>query len=288
MIERFNILVVHPEEYVSYAPFMGSANMLYFGLRRLGYDARIVANQFLRDATNIVLGAHHLTAEIAEELPAGTLVYNTEQLREADNEFVEALRPFVARFEVWDHSLANVAVWRSLGMGDRVRYLQPGYLPESTTIDPATPADIDVLFYGNVSPRRMVVLDAIARAGIALHVACDVYGKERDKLIARSKVILNVHKNETAALEMARVAHVLSNRRALVSEEGPNAPIDADLREGIAAGSTRELAALCRALLADEARRLALAERGFELFSRRDLSASLRELLAARDVGRGS
>ena len=286
MTERFNILIVHPGEYASYAPFHGGANMLYFGLRRLGYDARIVANQYLHDTTNIILGAHHLAAEIAEKLPAGTIIYNTEQIQH-DSEVVAALQPFLGRFELWEHSLANVAVWRSLDVSNRIRYLQPGYVPESTTIDPATPTDIDVLFYGNVSPRRMGVLEGIMRAGIALQVACDVYGRELDALIARAKLVLNVHKSETTGLEMARVAHVLSNRRALVSEHGPNAAIDADLREGIAAGTAGELAGLCYALLADDARRLALAQRGFELFSRRDLSASLRELLAAREADRG-
>ena len=285
MTERFNILIVRPAEYGTYDPFFGPAQVLYFGLRRLGYDARIAANEFLRDATNIVLGAHHLVAELATELPASTLIFNTEPVR-SSNEVAGALAPLMARFEVWDHSLANLAAWRSLGMGERVRYLQPGYLPESTTIDPATPTDIDVLFYGNVSPRRMVVLETIARAGIALNVACGVYRRERDALLARAKIVLNVHATEKAGLEMERVAHVLANRRALVTEQGPNSAIDADLRDGIAAGTAAELTGLCRELLADDARRLALAERGFELFSRRDFSASLREALDARDGAR--
>ena len=285
MTERFNLLVVHPVDYVGYAPFLGAARLLYFGLRRLGYEVRLASNQFLRDVTNIIVGPHHLAGDLAEQLPAGTVIYNTEQIGPS-NQVIESLRPFVARFELWDHSLANVAVWRSLGLGDRVRYLQPGYLPESTTIDPATPANIDVLFYGNVSPRRLTVLDAIARAGIDLQVVSGVYRRERDALIARARIVPNVHATETAALEIARVAHVLSNRRALVSELGPNAKIDPDLRDGIAAGVASELPGLCRALLADDRRRLALAERGFELFSRRDFSASLREVLGARDASR--
>ena len=143
-----------------------------------------------------------------------------------------------------------------------------------------------MLFYGNVSPRLLTVLDAIARAGIDLQVVSGVYRRERDALIARARIVLNVHATETAALEIARVAHVLSNRRALVSELGPNAKIDPDLRDGIAAGVAWELPGLCRALLADDRRRLALAGRGFELFSRRDFSASLREVLGARDASR--
>jgi hypothetical protein len=85
-------------------------------------------------------------------------------------------------------------------------------------------------------------------------------------------------------LEFARVSAALANHRVLVSEVGNYDDIDADLRDGIAAGTAAELTGLCQALLADDARRLALAERGFELFSRRDFSASLRDVLAARDA----
>jgi simple sugar transport system ATP-binding protein len=65
-------------------------------------------------------------------------------------------------------------------------------VPESSTIDVTTPTDIDVLFFGKVNPRRMVVLDSVTRAGIRLHVADGVYLADRDALVARAKIVLEL------------------------------------------------------------------------------------------------
>ena len=278
-MRRFNLLIVQPEDYVNYAPFLGVARSMSFALRRLGYDVRLAGNEFLHDATNMVFGAHHLAAELAATLPTDTIVYNTEQVR-ADGALAEAMRPFVSRFETWDPDIGNIGAWKALGLGSRIRYVQPGYVPESSTIDVATRTDIDVLFFGKVNPRRMVILDAVARAGIALHVADGIYLANRDTLVARAKIVLNVHAAEDSSLEMARIAYVLANRRALVTELGRAARLDPDLRDGLVAGAGADLPGLCLALLADDARRLELAERGFQAFSRRDLVATVRSALA--------
>ncbi|MGH8851778.1 MAG: hypothetical protein ACREYD_12345 [Casimicrobiaceae bacterium] len=278
-MSRFNLLVVEPEDYVNYSPFIGVARLMASALRRLGHEVRVAGNEFLHDATNMIFGAHHLAPDLAAKLPSDTIVYNTEQLR-ADGALLEALRPFVARFELWDPDLGNVDAWRALGLCHRVCYVQPGYVPESSTVDLTTPADIDVLFFGKVNPRRMVVLDAIARAGIALHVADGIYQADRDALAARARIVLNVHAADDSTLEMARIAYALANRRAVVTELGRGACLDPDLRGGVVAGSSGELPALCRSLLADEPRRLALAEEGFRRFSRRDLTVTVRGALA--------
>lgn len=280
-MERFNILVVRPEDYVNYDPFLGTARTICFCLRRLGYDVRLAGNEFLRDETNILVGAHHLDPGLAAQLPTTTIVYNTEQLRPG-GALVDSLRPFVARFETWEHSLSNIAVWRGAGMAERVRYLQPGYVLEDSTVDTDTATDIDVLFFGKVNPRRMVVLDSVRRSGVAITVADGVYLDERDALAARAKIILNIHAADDSALEMARVAFALANRRALVTELGPGASIDADLRDGIVAGAAEALPRLCRELLNDDSRRLALAERGYRAFVQRDLVAAIRVLLSQR------
>jgi hypothetical protein len=283
-MRRFNLLVVQPEDYINYSPFLGVARSMSFALRRLGYDVRLAGNEFLRDATNMIFGAHHLAGELAADLPSDTIVYDTEQLR-ADGALVEALGQFVSRFATWEPDIGNVEAWRALGLGSRVCYVQPGYVPESSTVDLATPTDIDVLFFGKVNPRRMVILDAIMRAGVRLHVADGVYLGDRDALVARAKIVLNVHAADDSALEMARIGYALANRRALVTEIGRGARLDPDLRDGVLAGANAELAGMCRALLADDRQRLALAERGFQAFSRRDLVATVRDALAHTGTG---
>ena len=50
-----------------------------------------------------------------------------------------------------------------------------------------------------------------------MHCAYGVYGAERDRLIARSRLVLNVHYFPTHIFEMIRVSYLLANRTAVVA-----------------------------------------------------------------------
>jgi len=283
-VECFNVLLVRPQEFIHHDAYAGAARQLCNGLRRLGYPARVAENEIVRDATNVLVGAQHLEPELIDGLPANTIVYNVEMMVPG-SPFLPILSAFLRRFETWDYSAANVAAWRAAGISDCVRLLRPGYLPEDTTIDTTAASDIDALFYGGVNWRRDCILRDIARAGVRMHVAVDIYGPARDALIARAKLIVNIHSREDSVLEFARISHPLANRRLLVTEPGHAGDVDAQLSEALVIGRAAELGTICRALLDDEPRRLALAERAFAIYSQRDFTASLRELLARRAEG---
>ena len=280
-MEQFNILVVRPPDGTSfYHAYTGMAALLAAALRRLGLPTRFGENELIHDATNVVMGAHCLEPQLADSLPANTIIYNSEMVLRS-SPFLPALEPFVRRFETWDYSERNVRAWRELGISERVRWLRPGYIPEATTIDPATQTDIDALFYGLVNARRRAILDALARSKVRTYVLHDSYGAERDAYIARARIVLNIHAAPEAPFEMPRAIHALANRRLLVSESTDDNSI-ADLVDGMAMGDASELPELCRALLDDDARRSQLADRGFELFSRRDFTRTVREALDER------
>ena len=272
-MEQFNILIVCTPGVPFYYAYTGMARILGAALKRLGHPTRLAGNEIVHDATNIVVGAHNLEPALAETLPAGTLIYNTEMVL-SHSPFLSTLKAFVARLETWDYSAANVRAWRELGISDRVRWLRPGYVPECTTIDPSRDTDIDVLFYGHVNRRRREILDALARRDIRAYVLMNTYGDARDAYIARAKLVLNIHATPDAVFEIARASHVMSNHRAFVSEAGGFDESDRDLVGGIAIGEV--------SLLDDDARRKRLAERGYELFSQRDFLATVRDALAQR------
>jgi hypothetical protein len=280
-MEQFNVVVIRPPNPAFYHAYREMAVILVAALKRIGFLTRLAENEIVRDATNVVVGAHCLDPDSAATLPANTIIYNSERVFSSST-YLPTLKAFVTRFETWDYSVGNVRAWRDLGISDRVRWLKPGYVPECTTIDPATPTDIDALFYGHVNRRRRAILDELAKAGVRTYVLMNTYGLERDAYIARAKIVLNLHDAPDAVFEMARAVNVLSNHRLLVSEPSDDESI-ADLRDGMVIGGTSELAGLCRALLDDDGRRTMLAERGFELFSRRDFPATLRDVLDQRE-----
>src|SRR5208282_375118 len=225
-----------------------------------------------------------LEPQLIDRLPVNTIVYNVEMMVPS-SPFLPVLSAFLRRFETWDYSATNIAAWRAAGISNCVRLLRPGYLPEDTTIDTTAASDIDALFYGGVNWRRDFILRDIARAGVRMHVAVNIYGAARDALIARAKLIVNIHSQEDSVLEFARISQALANRRLLVTEPGHAGDVDAQLSEALVIGRASELGTTCRRLLDDDPRRLALAERAFAIYSQRDFTASLRELLTRRAEG---
>ncbi len=230
----------------------------------------------------ILLGLHLLAPAVALRLPAGTIIYNLEQIRPgawaAERRYLDLL----ARHTIWDIDAANVEAIRQATGNRNVHHVPLGYVPQLTRISTAPSQDIDVLFYGSITPRRKAIVEAIAATGMVMHVAFGVYGNERDALIARAKVVLCLHAHEGWGFEIVRTAWLLANRKAVVCEA--NAPIDiaADLRGAVRGVPYTQLVDACRALVHDAAARVSLEQAGWAAFSARDEAAILRAALAAR------
>ena len=123
---------------------------------------------------------------------------------------------------MWDYSLHNIDKWKTYWETMNCAYapvhVPLGYVPELTRIRPAPIQDIDVLFYGSLNDRRSAIIKALCDAGANVHTVFGVYGKGRDELIARSKVVLNLHFYEQKLFEIVRVSYLLANSKAVVTE----------------------------------------------------------------------
>jgi hypothetical protein len=53
-----------------------------WGLEQLGHRATYALNESVRDATNIIFGAHVLPIATLKRLPQDTIIYNLEQMRD--------------------------------------------------------------------------------------------------------------------------------------------------------------------------------------------------------------
>jgi len=277
---RFQIVLIEPPGYQHTAALAEVAETLVFGFRALGLPARMVVNAFSTEALNIVLGGHLLTPDMVGQLPPNTVAYNFEQVEDALFEWAPVLTALFARTEVWDYSARNVERLRA--MAPRLFHVPLGTVPEMTRIAPAEPQDIDVLFYGAVNDRRRALLKAIADSGMALKAVFGCYGAARDGLIARAKLVLNLHKHSAEVFEIPRVSYLLANRKAVVAEISATTQIEADLADAVAGVPYDDLVETCRRLLADEASRKALEARGHQRMTARKEADYLRQVLAER------
>jgi hypothetical protein len=85
-----------------------------------------------------------------------------------------------------------------------------------------------------------------------MHAAFRVYGAERDALIARAKVVLNLHAHDNWGFETVRLSYLLANRKAVVCEAASPDDVDADLRDGLLSVPYDRLVEACVALAHDE------------------------------------
>lgn len=261
-MQEIQITIIQPERYRHSEGFREIAETLQYGFRSLGCTACIRENTFDPRAMNILLGAHLLTQSQAAAVPPGSILYNLEQLGGANlpGLFFE----LASRYQVWDYSALNVEQWKSMPCAFQPLHVEVGYVPELRRIASAAEQDIDVLFYGSVNARRRKILEAIQSTRVKLHYAFGVYGKERDELIARSKIVLNVHFYETQMFEAVRVSYLLTNAKAVVTEISPDL---GNFRDAVAAFPYDTLVEGCLMLLSDEQQRKELEIRGFERFS---------------------
>lgn len=274
---KFQVTLIRPQGYLHTEAFREIAETLQFGLRSLGHVATIAENVVDRNATNLFLGAHLLPPQDARLIPSGSIIYNLEQL--GGPQLPPGYYELARQHQIWDYDPRNIEKWKSLGCVRNPVHVPIGYVPELTRIAAAPAQDIDVLFYGSLNQRRNRILNALKDLGIKVHAVFGVYGRERDELIARSKIVLNVHFYEAKVFEIVRVSYLLANSKAVVTECSPDTAMEPGLKDCILPLPYERLVEGCRALLQNDDERRKLQTRGFHWFSQRKESDILSNAL---------
>ena len=251
---------------------------LYYALSRLGHKVEITRNTYPARCLNIIFGAHEGKEFPFESVPADSIIYNLEQVVQGGNAMREHYFEALDRFTVWDYSLRNVGVLKAAGMKN-VNHVPFGYVPEMTRLDPDYPKDIDVLMYGVFNERRLAVLEELCRRGIKAVGRDKLFGADRDFLIARSKVVLNVHYYLPGILEVIRLGYLLANQKLVVSERNDDTHMPEEFADTCIFCPYAKLADSVTMLLHKEELCRKQARRGFELFSAQAYADTLRRVL---------
>lgn len=252
------------------------AESLRHGLATLGHPVEVLTGAFLSDSRTILLGAQ-LVADW-NAIPTNTVLFNFEQLGAPSHYITDAYLHQLSRHTVWDYSPRNIAWLAERGINQNVRLVRIGHSPALVRV-PRVDQDIDVLFYGAVNERRYRVLEAAKDAGLRVVLVTNMFGAERDLVIGRAKVVLNMHYYDTKIFEIARVGFLLANGKAVVTEAGPDTELEDALRPAMAAVPYEQLAETCRQLVADSERRQCLERAAQEIFAARSQADFLRSAL---------
>jgi hypothetical protein len=217
------------------AVFREAAELLFHGFRRAGAKVKWAPRSTRRGAINVVFAAHRLPSSQIPQLVDDRVILNFEQVCAPEAWRVTdaaTYRALLQSSSVVDYSERNRA-WLSRELQVEAEILMLGHEPELERIARAYSQDIDVLFYGATTPRRKEILFALQRSGLRVVVIEGmplVFGNERDTLIARSRVVLNLHAYDTHIFEQVRVNYLLINGKAVVAEVADDTEIPGPYR----------------------------------------------------------
>ncbi len=286
---RFNVTLIDPPRH-PFAHFLYDVSRyIVHSIESLGHDCTLERNRCVKDATNILIGTHHVARAVEMEEILGPaknwVVMQTEILRGGrvneteDPRWNDVVVPlYRGARAVWDSLPENVDELRRQDI--RADILRFGYHPAMNEIVPKRTRDIDFLFYGSVTPRRKVILDKLAALGYDLRVEFDTPHIYRNDLIARAEVVLTIRQSEAMThLPQGRILY-LANNSVLVGGEGG---VGQEGLEDVFSWTEGDVVEHCRALRARTDLR-ELAATFHERFKARPMTDFLKPLVDKLDA----
>lgn len=275
---NFTVYVVSPPDYPHSQCFAEVAETICAGLLDLGHSAR-VANQPVPGSRHIVLGSN-LLPSYPVDVPADSILYNLEQIPSNATWVSSALFALFRRFRVWDYAEENAAALKAWGI-EVAALLPVSFHPVLEKMPAVETKDIDVVFVGSMNDRRERVLSDMRGAGLEVVHLFDAYGAKRDAVLARAKVMLNLHFYEAKILEQVRISYYLANGLAVLSERSSNRDVDAEWSAGVCFAAYDGLTAEAVRLCNDHDDRQRLADAGLAFMHDRAIAPRLEAALAA-------
>ncbi|WP_238191877.1 glycosyltransferase [Methylobacterium frigidaeris] len=265
-----------------------SVRVLRASLRDLGYGCTLTENKPAHGSVNIVVG--NLLYPVQDDRRVDPfrsgpfIVYQMEQLdiirhRREGEKYLEFLD---LSSHILEYSRSGLAVLRSRPDTPSVSFLPPGFHRCLEVAYPAPEQEIDVLFYGSYSERRVQVLEAVRSHGLKAVHLFNVYGEPLWDAIRRSKIILNIHSTPGfRTLETVRIVPLLANRCFVVSEASDDNPFGS----GVVFCALEDMAEVCRSHLSAEAPLMqSVATEGYLAVRRTDFATQLRDVLKNLDL----
>ena len=250
-MQKFNICLVQPDNYIHSYAFFELGELIYYSLRELGFEVKLNVNKIDSNYRNIVIGCHLLDQSLIQQLPNAAIVLNTEQVYGNATPWSQIIFSWAKNFEIWDYSKRNIEKFTELGIHN-VKHLKIGFQRELARLNSDQIKDVDILFYGCINERRKYVLDKLEAKGLRVKTLFGVYGKVRDEWIQRSKIVLNHHFYDSHIFEIVRVFYLLTNKVAVVGEVNETTSIDDIYRKGIYCAKYEELVDRCFEIAGDD------------------------------------
>ena len=191
------------------------AENLNENLNNLNYESEIIYNMNnmieCKSFTFIIIYIKYFT-ELKNIPPRKYIVYQMEQNNNLifnDANYINLLNN---SYKIFDFSISNDSYYKFL---NKKVLINPFPLPQKQlTFNPK----FDILFYGQFNQRRLKILKYLSKKfNIIFKENC--LGNERDNLIKKCKIVINLHFYDNACLETCRINEVLKFNKIVISED---------------------------------------------------------------------
>ncbi|GAC1607046.1 MAG: hypothetical protein NVS3B2_15560 [Ramlibacter sp.] len=243
---------------------------------RLGYPTSVTPCYIQPGVVNILFFYWDVPWDLIAPHYPDCIVVNFEPMVAGTHAWNDNYQEVLRRSYIWEYSKTNFQRYRELGYRN-ADYVALGWEPEAAEVLPITDIlpderqDIDVVFFGSLTHRRIVILEALMARGlrVELNRGRSWSLDERNGYLRRAKVVLNLHNWENSrVVEMPRLSILLRHRKAVVCELYPDSEIDPSIRDAVVGAPYDKLVDTVEELLADAPRRAQLEREGLEVSSR--------------------
>ncbi len=132
----------------------------------------------------------------------------------------------------------------------------------------------------NFEQMRLQIFQELCDCGMKSMFVCGVYGKARDDLIGRAKLILNINRYDRSRIfEIVRVSYLLANAKAVVADIQEQTFIEPGIENAVAFAKPEDIRQTCISLLDNDQARAELENRGREIIESRHVSLILKSAL---------
>jgi hypothetical protein len=289
---KYNVTLVDPANYKFAHLLTDICRTIAYGLRELGLHCDLTVNSIDTGYTNIIVGTHLLSAgdvsgivssgapyiplqsEVLQRDPQTGVISSSYQ----GQQFETIARPLMEHaVAVWD-GLTELRLLHQLSVADeKVKRFRIGYCEGLEDIEqrPYDSKDLDVLFFGSLTPHRTKIFDSLQ----GLRLAVFEYGPSafRNDMIARAKINLSLHSSpDLDYFPQPRTGYLLNNKAFVLAETSVDHPA---MRELVVEADADGLRERCAHLLSNAAELKCQAEAAYEGYRRLRMADMLAEII---------
>ena len=155
----------------------------------------------------------HISMIKHNKIPKLFVVYQVEQTQ--SNWFNDKYYRYLENATyIWEFSIKNKYLYNYIDQNKIFYQMIPYYLENKSDNKEIS---YDIFFYGAKNIRRQRILECLK--SFNLKIGYDIYDNERDDMINKSKIILNLHYYNDCSLETCRLNEILKYNKVIISEK---------------------------------------------------------------------